>query len=61
MKYTLQDDILVLFIKKDLHASVERKVRYDAQRPEMYFIKIGSRYYKLVETDQPTTLESTTF
>lgn len=61
LKYTLNEDIVVLFMGKEDIPDLDYSLFYDEQRPGVYFIKFGKSYYLLNKTDTPTIAEQATF
>jgi len=60
-KYTLNEEILVLFMDKERIFDLEHSLFYDEQRPNAYFIKFGDHYYQLNQSDTPIIAEKVTF
>lgn len=60
-QYTLSKDLLVLFINKERIPSVESISFFKEESPLTYFLQLEGKYYKLVETQRPTTAKETDF
>lgn len=61
LKYTLNEEILVLFMEKDRISELEQRLFYDEQQQDVYFIKLGDNYYQLTKTTTPTAAELATY
>ena len=61
LKYTLDEEELVLFMEKDRIPELEQRLFYDEQKQNVYFIKLGEKYYQLSKTNEPTVAEVATY
>ncbi len=61
LKYTLDEEELVLFMEQDRIPELEQRLFYDEQKQDVYFIKLGEKYYQLHKTDKKTVAELATY
>ena len=61
LKYTLNEEVVVLFMEEERKPLLEHRLFYKEDLPGVYFVKLADDYYQLIKTDTRTIAEIAPF